>query len=204
MPFVVAMTRTSFVASDVRSALSVLLSVPATRSKATGVMAPVNSEATVAAYDVNVAVGDYIRTAALLGARVGEIVLHFSGGKQKRSLVLEHQVSVFYELAVHNTRDEPPEGSPASIALSWLDDGQERHVNLGIPVAATLKLRWPEGGVEERLFLPGSYRIGSPAWFDRQREISALEDQAWELQRINRNLQWMQMDQQFQPLRRRR
>jgi hypothetical protein len=49
-----------------------------------------------------------------------------------------------------------------------------------------------------------NYRIGSPAWFDRQREISALEDQAWELQRINRNLQWMQMDQQFQPLRRRR
>lgn len=43
----------------------------------------------------------------------------------------------------------------------------------------------------------GSYRIGSPAWFDRQREISALEDQTWELQRINRNLQWMQMDQQF-------
>lgn len=42
-----------------------------------------------------------------------------------------------------------------------------------------------------------NYRIGSPAWFDRQREISALEDQAWELQRINRNLQWMQMDQQF-------
>ena len=68
------------------------------------------------------------------GARVGEIVLHFGPGKQKRSILLEHQVSVFYELAVHNTRDEPPEGSPASIALSWLDDSQERHVNLGIPV----------------------------------------------------------------------
>ena len=68
------------------------------------------------------------------GTRVGEIVLHFGPSKQKRSIQLEHQVSVFYELAVHNTRDEPPEGSPASIALSWLDDSQERHVNLGIPV----------------------------------------------------------------------
>ncbi|MCU0865955.1 MAG: sigma 54-interacting transcriptional regulator [Planctomycetes bacterium] len=68
------------------------------------------------------------------GARVAEIVLHFGGGRQKRSLVLEHQVSMFYELAVHNTRDDPPEGSPASIALSWVDESQERHVNLGYPV----------------------------------------------------------------------
>ena len=40
----------------------------------------------------------------------------------------------FYELAVHNTRDAPPEGSLASIALTWVDDSQERHVNLGYPV----------------------------------------------------------------------
>ena len=70
---------------------------------------------------------------AIPGARVGEIVLHFSDGT-KRSLVLEHQVSVFYELAVHNTRDDLPEGSPAAIALSWVDDKQERHVNLAYPV----------------------------------------------------------------------
>ena len=68
------------------------------------------------------------------GARVAEIVLHFGGGRPKRSLVLEHQVSMFYELAVHNTRDDPPDGSPASIALSWVDESQERHVNLGYPV----------------------------------------------------------------------
>ncbi|MFN8825184.1 MAG: sigma 54-interacting transcriptional regulator [Planctomycetota bacterium] len=71
---------------------------------------------------------------AVPGARVGEIVLHFAGGKHKRTLVLEHQVSVFYELAVHNTRDDLPDGSPASIALSWVDDKQERRVNLGYPV----------------------------------------------------------------------
>ncbi|MBL8731491.1 MAG: HAMP domain-containing protein, partial [Planctomycetes bacterium] len=68
------------------------------------------------------------------GAHVAEIVLHFAGGKQKRSIPLEHQVSMFYELAVHNTRDDPPEGSPASIALSWVDEAQERHVNLGYQV----------------------------------------------------------------------
>lgn len=68
------------------------------------------------------------------GARVAEVVLHFRGGVPKRSIVLEHQVTMFYELAVHNTRDEPPEGSPAAIALSWTDESQERHVNLGYPV----------------------------------------------------------------------
>src|SRR5690606_18922902 len=34
----------------------------------------------------------------------------------------------------HNTRDEPPEGSPAAIALRWADQGQEKHVNLVYPV----------------------------------------------------------------------
>jgi DNA-binding NtrC family response regulator/HAMP domain-containing protein len=67
------------------------------------------------------------------GARVAEITLHFGNG-QRRTIALEHQVSMFYELAVHNTRDDPPEGSPASIALSWIDESQERHVNLGYPV----------------------------------------------------------------------
>ena len=67
------------------------------------------------------------------GARVAEILLHFADGGQKR-IVLEHQVSMFYELAVYNTRDTPPDGSPAAIALSWIDESQERHVNLGYPV----------------------------------------------------------------------
>jgi len=68
------------------------------------------------------------------GARVAEVTLHFADGRQKDTHVLEHQVSMFYELAVHNTRDEPPKGSAASIALSWVDESQERHVNLGYPV----------------------------------------------------------------------
>ena len=68
------------------------------------------------------------------GSRVAEVVLHFRDGRQKQTLILEHQVSMFYELAVHNTRDDPPETSPASIALSWVDDSQERHVNVGYPL----------------------------------------------------------------------
>ena len=68
------------------------------------------------------------------GARVAEVVLHFAEPAPKVTVVLEHQISMFYELAVHNTRDEPPEGSPAAIALSWADEGQEKHVNLVYPV----------------------------------------------------------------------
>ena len=70
---------------------------------------------------------------AIPGAKVAEIVLHFTDRK-KRTIVLEHQVSVFYELAFRNTRDDPPEDSPASIALTWVDESKERHVNLGYAV----------------------------------------------------------------------
>ncbi len=80
------------------------------------------------------------------GARVAEVVLHFADGVEKRTIVLEHQVSMFYELAVHNTRDEPPEGSPAAIALSWIDDNQEKRVNLVYPV-----LDLPAGAVLEAI-----------------------------------------------------
>jgi DNA-binding NtrC family response regulator/HAMP domain-containing protein len=68
------------------------------------------------------------------GARIAEVVLHFRGDVPKRTIVLEHQVSMFYEMAVHNTRDEPPDGSPAAIALSWIDESKEKHVNLVYPV----------------------------------------------------------------------
>ena len=68
------------------------------------------------------------------GATVAEIVLHFRNGVPSRTLTLEHQVSMFYELVVQNTRDQPPEGSPASIALSWIDEQKERHLNLALPV----------------------------------------------------------------------
>ena len=68
------------------------------------------------------------------GSRVAEVVLYFRDGRQPRTFVLEHQVSMFYELAVHNTRDDPPEDSQASIALTWVDETQERHVNVGYPL----------------------------------------------------------------------
>ncbi len=71
---------------------------------------------------------------AVPGMTVAEIVLHFAGETPSRTIQLEHQVSMFYELAVHNTRDDPPEGSPASIALSWIDDQQEKHLNIVYPV----------------------------------------------------------------------
>ncbi|MBL9077807.1 MAG: sigma 54-interacting transcriptional regulator [Planctomycetes bacterium] len=68
------------------------------------------------------------------GAKVAEVVLHFAEPVPPRTLELEHQVSMFYELAVHNTRDAPPPESPAAIALSWADASQEKHVNLVYPV----------------------------------------------------------------------
>ncbi|MFY9345599.1 MAG: sigma 54-interacting transcriptional regulator [Planctomycetota bacterium] len=70
---------------------------------------------------------------AVLGAKVAEIVLHFGDGRPKSTILLEHQVSVFYELAFRNTRDDPPADSPASIELAWVDESKERHVNLGYP-----------------------------------------------------------------------
>ncbi|MCB9885995.1 MAG: sigma 54-interacting transcriptional regulator [Planctomycetes bacterium] len=72
--------------------------------------------------------------AASPGTSVAELVLHFAGDVPARTIVLDHQVSMFYELAVHNTRDDPPEESPASIALTWVDKNQEKHINLVYPV----------------------------------------------------------------------
>lgn len=90
------------------------------------------------------------------GARVAEIVLHFRGGRPAQRLLLEHQVSMFYELALNNTRIEPPDGSPAAIGLSWVDDRKELHVNLVQPV-----LDLPEGAELQAIEFRnlGSYRI---------------------------------------------
>src|SRR5690606_10990465 len=57
--------------------------------------------------------------------------------------------------------DKEPERRPHDAGVLANILGEVLHRELGIPVAATLRLRWPEGGVEERMFLPGSYRIGS-------------------------------------------
>lgn len=69
------------------------------------------------------------------GVKVAEVLLRFRGGRPPQRLLLEHQVSMFYEMARNNTRAEPPEGSPAAIGLSWIDDKKELHVNLVHPVA---------------------------------------------------------------------
>jgi len=64
--------------------------------------------------------------------------------------------------------------------------GEVLHRDLGIPVAATLKLRWPEGGVEERLFLPGSYRIGS----GERCEIMLPDHHDVQIRRVHAVLEW--------------
>ncbi len=68
------------------------------------------------------------------GEKVAEVLLQFRGGLPPRTITLEHQVSMFYQLVVHNTRDEPPEGSPAAVAFSWVDEAQERNINVVYPV----------------------------------------------------------------------
>jgi len=90
------------------------------------------------------------------GARVAEIMLHFRGGRPAQRLLLEHQVSMFYELALNNTRIAPPDGSPAAIGLSWVDDRKELHVNLVQPV-----LDLPAGAELQAIEFRnlGSYRI---------------------------------------------
>ena len=68
------------------------------------------------------------------GERVAEVVLHFRNGQPDRTITLEHQVSMFYELTSHNTRDAPPEDSSAAVAFAWVDDLKERHTNMVYPV----------------------------------------------------------------------
>ena len=55
-----------------------------------------------------------------------------------------------------NPKNRPPDAGAFANIL-----GVVLHRDFGIPVAATLKLKYPQGKVEDRLFLPGSYRIGS-------------------------------------------
>jgi HAMP domain-containing protein len=107
------------------------------------------------------------------GARVAEVVLHFRGDVPKRTIVLEHQVSMFYEMAVHNTRDEPPDGSPAAIALSWIDESKEKHVNLVYPV-----LDLPAGRRARGDRVPQPRRVPDAIPFGgvRQRAAAAPQD----------------------------
>lgn len=82
--------------------------------------------------------------------------------------------------------DKDPERRPQDASAFANILGEVLHRDLGIPVAATLKLRWPEGGVEERLFLPGSYRIGS----GERCEIMLPDHHATHIRRVHAVLEW--------------
>jgi serine/threonine protein kinase len=82
--------------------------------------------------------------------------------------------------------DKEPEARPQDASAFANTLGEVLHRDLGIPVAATLKLRWPEGGVEERLFLPGSYRIGS----GERCEIMLPDHHAVQIRRVHAVLEW--------------
>ncbi len=85
-------------------------------------------------------------------------------------------------LALDKEPDQRPQDASAFANIL----GEVLHRDLGIPVAATLKLRWPEGGVEERLFLPGSYRIGS----GERCEIMLPDHHATHIRRVHAVLEW--------------
>lgn len=53
-------------------------------------------------------------------------------------------------------RDRPPNAGAFANIL-----GLVLHRDMGVPVAGSLKILHPDGSLEDRLFLPGSYRIGS-------------------------------------------
>ncbi len=82
--------------------------------------------------------------------------------------------------------DKEPDARPPDASAFANILGEVLHRDLGIPVAATLKLRWPEGGVEERLFLPGSYRIGS----GERCEIMLPDHHATQIRRVHAVLEW--------------
>jgi serine/threonine protein kinase len=82
--------------------------------------------------------------------------------------------------------DKEPERRPPDASAFANILGEVLHRDLGIPIAATLKLRWPEGGVEERLFLPGSYRIGS----GERCEIMLPDHHATHIRRVHAVLEW--------------
>ena len=85
-----------------------------------------------------------------------------------------------------NALDKEPAARPQDASAFANILGEVLHRDLGIPVAATLKLRWPEGGVEERLFLPGSYRIGS----GERCEIMLPDHHTTQIRRVHAVLEW--------------
>lgn len=62
--------------------------------------------------------------------------------------------------ALSRALDKDPEARPPDAGAFANVLGMILHRDLDIPVAATLKVLHPDGSLEDRLFLPGSYRIG--------------------------------------------
>jgi len=62
---------------------------------------------------------------------------------------------------VHAALDKDPSARPQDAGAFANILGQVLHRDFGIPIAANLEVRHPSGRTEGRLFLPGSYRIGS-------------------------------------------
>ncbi|MCA9691337.1 MAG: FHA domain-containing serine/threonine-protein kinase [Nannocystaceae bacterium] len=81
--------------------------------------------------------------------------------------------------------DKEPKNRPPDAGAFANVLGVVLHRDYGIPVAATLKLRHPEGEIEDRLFLPGSYRIGSG-----ERCEIRLERGGPQIRRVHAVLEW--------------
>lgn len=62
---------------------------------------------------------------------------------------------------VERALDKEPDNRPPDAGAFANILGLVLHRDMGIPVAATLKLLHPDQTLEDRLFLPGSYRIGT-------------------------------------------
>jgi serine/threonine-protein kinase len=62
---------------------------------------------------------------------------------------------------IHRALDKDPAKRPPNASALANILGQVLHRDMGIPVAATLRILHPNGTLDEQLFLPGSYRIGS-------------------------------------------
>jgi serine/threonine-protein kinase len=62
---------------------------------------------------------------------------------------------------IHRCLEKDPDARPPNASALANILGLVLHRDMGIPVAATLRTLHPDQNLEDRLFLPGSYRIGS-------------------------------------------
>ena len=77
------------------------------------------------------------------GEKVSEVSIQFASGKPAPlTVTLEHQESMFFELAQENRESEPPDEN-ASVAYQWQDEDKEQHLtlvySLDLPVGAVVE-----------------------------------------------------------------